>query len=207
MKTKAVLDHFSNVDPVLHKIIVTENIELTPFIPFTDHSQFFPKLCREIISQQLVGKAADAIFNRFLALFPDKKITPKKILELSEQALRNVGMSWAKVRYVQNLAQETQSEAIKYDQFHTLPDEEIISELIQVKGIGRWTAEMFLIFTLGREDVFSFGDLGLKNSFKKVYNVKDDKTLQKKMITITSRWSPYRSYGAMALWRFGDKTM
>ncbi len=202
---KKVLKHFSQVDPVLHGLIVKEKIELKPLEILTDWHDFFPRLCDDIISQQLAGKAATAIVNRFFALFPNKKPTPAGVLKLSDQAIRDIGTSWAKARYLKNLAEATVQKKIKFDQFHKLSNEEIIRELTQVKGIGPWTAEMFLMFSLGREDVFSFGDLGLKNSFMKIYKMKDGKRLKSRMVKITALWTPYRSYASVALWRLIDK--
>jgi DNA-3-methyladenine glycosylase II len=204
MSDTLVFDHFSTVDQAILTVLTTTSIKLPQ--PTLDSSQYFFKLCDDIVSQQLAGKAADAIFKRFVALFPDGEVTAERLLEIPDQAVRDIGASWAKVRYLKDLAAKTQAGELRYDQLSEMTDEQVITELSQVKGIGRWTAEMFLIFTLGREDVFSFGDLGLKNGFKKLYSVttQDPKLLKQEMEEITARWSPYRSYGSLALWRHLD---
>ncbi len=171
----------------------------------TDQKTYFKKLCREIIGQQLAGKAAEAITGRFEKLFTKVGIEPKNILEVKEQDLRNIGMSWAKVRYVRNLAEGVNSGEVNLAGLPKLKDEEVIAELIKVKGVGRWTAEMFLIFTLGREDVFSFGDLGLFRGFKRLYKM-TDKQAKRKIKSVTDKWSPYKSYGCLALWEAAEIT-
>jgi DNA-3-methyladenine glycosylase II len=203
--TATILSHYAKVDPIFHQALVDKKVTVEPGDYVTDHSQYFFHLCRKIVYQQLSGKAAQTIFDRFLTLFPDQEITAEEILKISDQQLRDIGMSWAKASYVRDLAEHTAAGKIRYDQFHQLTDEEIIQELTQVKGIGRWTVEMFLIFTLGREDVFSFGDLSLQKGIQKIYNIQDPKILKKKMAEITAKWSPYRSFGALALWRYNDQ--
>ena len=115
-------------------------------------------------------------------------------------------MSWAKARYIKDLAEKTLDGDIKFKELSHADDETIIRELTKVKGIGRWTAEMFLIFTLGREDIFSFGDLGLRKRFEKLYGNRRART-QKSMEAITRQWSPYRSYASLALWHLRDSMM
>ena len=167
---------------------------------------YFAKLCREIISQQLGSKAARVVSGRFLDLFPKQRITPELILAFPEKGLRASGMSWAKARYIKDLAEKTLDGDIKFKELSHADDETIIRELTKVKGIGRWTAEMFLIFTLGREDIFSFGDLGLRKSFEGLYGKRRART-QKSMEAVTRRWSPYRSYASLALWHLRDSMM
>lgn len=123
---------------------------------------YFVALAREIVGQQLSGHVAKIIFARFKDLFPKRQVTPSRILKISDQDLRNTGMAWAKVASLKDLARKIQEKKLRIKQLHALHDEEVVKKLIQVRGIGRWTAEMFLIFTLQREDVFSVGDLGLR---------------------------------------------
>jgi DNA-3-methyladenine glycosylase II len=199
-----VAQHFAKVDPLLHEVIASREQEVFSYIDVSlDPKEYFYKLCQAIISQQLAGKAADAIFNRFLDLFPDRQVTAERLMDIPEQAIRDIGASWAKARYIKDLGEKTAAGAIKYTLLNQLTDEEVILELTQVKGIGRWTAEMFLIFTLGRPDVFSLGDLGLKNAFKKLYKVEDAVTVEK-MKKISASWSPYRSYASLTLWSYLD---
>ncbi|PIR61790.1 MAG: DNA-3-methyladenine glycosylase 2 family protein [Candidatus Pacebacteria bacterium CG_4_10_14_0_8_um_filter_43_12] len=203
-KTAVAFNHFARVDPILYQVIVAEKLSFELPAPLTDSSLYFSHLCREIIGQQLAGRAADAINKRFRELLPGKKIIPKAILKLPNQSLRDAGLSWAKVKYVKDLAERTNKNMIAFEKFTKLSDEEVVKELTQVKGIGQWTAEMFLIFTLGREDVFSFGDLGLKKGFQGVYKVEDNNLLAE-MQQQSLIWSPYRSYAALALWQYKDR--
>lgn len=192
---KKIIVHFKTVDPRIASLITTVgNIELEK------SNDYFFSLCREIIGQQLSGKAADSIHARFLTLFPGKKVTPARILALSDEQIRNIGTSWAKVRSLKDLSQKVVDKTLVLETIHTRTDEEVILHLCQVKGIGPWTAEMFLMFTLGREDVFSYGDLGLKKAIKNMYRMKKDPTL-KQLEKLTKKWSPYRTYAARLLWK------
>ena len=164
---KKVIEHFKKVDSELHAII--EKIETLEQWHRRHHEDYFLELCGNIIGQQLSGKAADTIYGRFEKLFTKKKIIPENVLKIPDQKLRDVGMSWSKVRYVKDLAQKVKDKTLKLEKLENMADNEVIGELIKVKGIGPWTAEMFLMFTLGREDVFSHGDLGLNNAIKKLY--------------------------------------
>ncbi|KKU30795.1 MAG: HhH-GPD family protein [candidate division WWE3 bacterium GW2011_GWA1_46_21] len=160
-------------------------------------SDYFMALCREIVGQQLSGKAAGSIFKRFENLL-GSKITPQNIIARKDQEMRDCGLSWAKVKYIKSLAQLVHDKVIDLEALPTLPDEDVVGELVKVKGIGPWTAEMFLIFTLNRENVFSFGDLGLKKGIEKVYSIKDPS--KDKIAKIVNKWDPYKTYGSIALW-------
>ncbi len=160
---------------------------------------YFKYLCSAIISQQLSGKAASTIIGRFEKLFPKNKVTAEKLVKIPDKKLRGVGMSWSKASFVKDLAKKTFKKEIAYAKLDNMSDEDVIKELVEVKGIGPWTAEMFLMFALGREDVFSHADLGLRNGMKRVYNLKDAPDV-KKAEKITAKWKPYRSYGSFALW-------
>jgi len=124
---------------------------------------------------------------------------PFDILSMSHGQLRATGMSNAKARYVRNLAEEIVHGDLPISSLDSMTDEEVIDKLTKVKGIGPWTAEMFLMFTLGREDVFSFGDLGLKKAIIKIYGFKKDPA-RKQIEKIISRWSPYKTYASRILW-------
>lgn len=198
-KHQKVRDHFRKVDPVIHKAM--ENLNFDDWVHSNrkqDPKSYFVHLTREIIGQQLSGKAASTIYSRFESLFTNKKVHPKKLLKLNDQILRDAGLSWAKASYVKNIARAYLDKSVKFHQFSILPDEEIIKELTTIKGIGPWTAEMFLIFTLGREDVFSFGDLGLKKGFAKLYQ-KENPT-KSQIERVIKKWTPYKSYGTITLW-------
>lgn len=200
MKTKLeVIDFFGRVEPGLVSVIGEINFD-DWFDVEVDESKYFHDLCRTIVGQQLAAKAANAIFARFEKLFLG--VTPENVLSVEPELLRNSGLSWAKVRSVQDLASKVLNGDLRLADLSSLDNEELITELTKVKGIGRWTAEMFLMFRLGRDDVFSLGDLGLKNGLKK-YLGKGD--MEKTEINeYTQRWSPYRTYGAIAMWHLLD---
>ena len=163
----------------------------------------FRDLLESIIGQQLSVKAAGTIINRFMGLFPDQKnIKPQDILARDEESLRSVGLSRQKISYLRSLSEFVVSEKIILATLPDLPDEQVISHLTLVKGIGRWTAEMILIFSLGREDVFSVGDLGLRTAVSRIYGV--DREDKLKIEKISQTWSPYRSLASLYLWRSLD---
>ncbi|KKS31067.1 MAG: DNA-3-methyladenine glycosylase II [Candidatus Amesbacteria bacterium GW2011_GWA2_42_12] len=198
---KHIFSHFKTHDPVIHMVMNTYGLEVLekPAHPDT----YFYKLVREIAHQQLAGKAAAAIFSRFEALFPNKNITPKRVVALSHESIRGVGLSNAKARYIRNIAEGVESGLLKLHNLPKMSDEEVVLHLIQIKGIGRWTAEMFLMFTLGREDVFSYGDLGLRNAMKKLYKFRKEPT-QERIEKIVKKWVPYKTYASLALWKSLD---
>ena len=195
--------HFKKADPKIYAII--KNIDFDDwFVNVRSYNDYFVDLCKSIISQQLGDKAAASIINRFLDLFPKKKVTPEGLAKIPDKKLRGVGMSWSKASFLKDLADKTLKKEIAYGKLSEMTNEEVMKELTQVRGIGPWTAEMFLMFALGREDVFSHADLGLRNGIKRIYglrNVPDAKRADK----ITEKWRLYRSYGSFALWHSVDK--
>lgn len=197
---KKILGHFKKADPVLYKayLELADQELMTIHVP-TDH---FSALSREILAQQLSSKVARVIFERFKNLFPKKKINSKYLLNIKHEALRATGMSNAKATFLKDLAEKVENKEISFMELKELDDEDVIRELVKVKGIGPWTAEMFLIFSLERSDVFSFGDLGLKNAIKKIYGLK--KGTDDEIEKIISKWSPYKSYACRILWRSLD---
>jgi DNA-3-methyladenine glycosylase II len=159
---------------------------------------YFEDLVDAICSQQLSGKAAKTIFGRVKASV-NGKITPPNILKKTPPELRACGLSFAKITYLKDLAQKVQDGTLKLDDLSVLPDEEIIRELTTVKGIGRWTAEMFLMFSLARQDVFPLDDLGIQKGFEKVTGKKWDK--KDAMEFAQKNWKPYRTAASWYLWR------
>ncbi len=192
---KKIIVRFRNVDPILSSVITRVGR-----ITITRSHNYFLSLCREIITQQLASGAAHAIFGRFGKLFPRGHVTPERVLALPDEVVRGTGASWAKVRYIKDLAHNVVFKKIHLNNLNVLDDEAVVQELIKVKGIGRWTAEMFLMFSLGREDVFSYGDLGLRRAIQKLYKFKKEPTI-KQMERLTKKWSPYRTYAARILWK------
>ncbi|KKQ99044.1 MAG: DNA-3-methyladenine glycosylase [Candidatus Woesebacteria bacterium GW2011_GWB1_39_12] len=164
------------------------------------HIDYFQGLVGEIIGQQLSGRVADVIYER-LKKKVNGRLTPRKILALSDQELRNCGMAWAKVRSIKDLAQRVKDKKLHIRNLNELPDDEVMKELVAVKGIGRWTAEMFLMFTLGRLDIFPVDDLGIKKGFEKVTGKKFDRIRSAKF---TLRWKPYRTVASWYIWRILD---
>lgn len=195
---KIAIKHLSQADPVMEKLI-------SRFGPleFRPHQQdLFAEIVDSIISQQLSGKVAKVIYSRFESLFTDKKVDPKIILTIDDSKLRAIGTSWAKVKYIKDLAQKILDETIKLHLLDNMKDEEVIEHLIQVKGIGPWTAEMILMFSLGRLDVLPLNDLGIQKAFEKLYSVKRNN--QKKMLKIAEAWRPYRTIACKYLWKSLD---
>jgi DNA-3-methyladenine glycosylase II len=164
------------------------------------HNDYFISLLGSIIQQQLSIKAADSIYNRFLEL-TGKNPTPEIILSLPDIQLRNCGLSNSKVKYVKDLSSKVLGKEISLVNFDEKDDEEIIVELTRVKGIGVWTAHMFLIFTLGRLNVLPTGDLGIKKAIKLNYNLRKMPT-DKKVYNIarSNKWEPYCSIASWYLW-------
>lgn len=192
-----IKNHFKKHDPLLHEWM----LKIQPINKITpiDSSEYFIRLCGSIIGQQLSSKAGDTIQARFEKLFADGRPDPKSVSKISHEKLRAVGMSNAKAQYVKNLADAIINRTIRFQNLGDLDDETVIGELTKVKGIGRWTAEMFLMFALGREDVFSHGDLGLRKGLQLIYGLPSKPTIIQvnKIINI---WSPYKSYASRILW-------
>ena len=163
-------------------------------------------LCASIMSQQLSTKVADVIHKRYLDLFDGNEPTPQQILDMPFEKLRGIGMSNAKVSYVQNVARFEMESGLDSKKLNRMSNEEVIAYLTQIKGVGQWTAEMLLMFSLGREDVFAVDDLGIQNAMIKLYeiNYKKKIKLKEKMLLISSAWSPYRTYACVHLWRWKD---
>ena len=161
-------------------------------------SRYFADLLEAITNQQLSGKAASTIFGRVRDLC-DGKISPEAILNLTEDQLRSAGLSFAKIGYLKDLAEKTKKGELTIQLLDKLPDDEVITKLVAVKGIGRWTAEMFLMFSLGRPDVFPVDDLGIRKGFEKVTGRKFDKEKSAKFAL--KQWSPYRTVASWYLWR------
>lgn len=164
------------------------------------------RLMASIMSQQLSTKVAKVIYKRFLEIYEGEEPQPKQVLDTPFETLRGIGLSNAKVNYVKNVAAFCIENQVTDDKLLSLTNEEIIDLLTQIKGIGKWTAEMLLMFTLGREDVFAVDDLGIQQAMIKVYKLPTDdkKLLKEKMLKISSKWKPYRTYACMHLWNYKD---
>lgn len=164
-------------------------------------------LCYSIMSQQLSTKVAKVIRQRFLDLYGGEP-TPQQIIDTPFEKLRGIGLSNAKVNYVQNVARFEIEKGMDHKKLAKMDNEEVIAYLTQIKGVGRWTTEMLLMFALGREDVFAPDDLGLQQAVIRLYDLKHrkKKIMLEKIIKISRQWSPYRTYASMYLWRWKDNT-
>ena len=163
-------------------------------------------LCSSIMSQQLSTKVAEVIYKRFIALYDGREPAAQQILDTPTTVLRAIGLSNAKVNYVHNVARFAIDEGMDAAKLNKMDNEEVVEYLTRIKGVGRWTAEMIMMFTLGREDVFAVDDLGIQQSMIKLYRLKheDKKELRQAMLKIAGKWAPYRTYACMYLWRWKD---
>ncbi len=163
-------------------------------------------LCASIMSQQLSTKVADVIYKRFINLYGGKEPTPQQILETPSETLRGIGLSNAKVSYVKNVAQFELEFGMDAKKLGKMSNEEVIEYLVVIKGVGRWTIEMLLMFALGREDVFAVDDLGIQNAMISLFKLDnaDKKKLKEDMLRLSKKWSPYRTYACVHLWRWKD---
>jgi DNA-3-methyladenine glycosylase II len=170
--------------------------------PHTDH---YGELVGSIVGQQLSTKAAATIWKRVLDLFGSKMPTPEQLIKVDDQKLRDAGLSWAKVGYVKDLAQHVLDKRLDLDHISTMPNEQLIEQLTAVKGLGEWSAHMFMMFGLGRLDVLPVGDLGIKKAVMNLYGLKAMPTPEQ-IITISNKnkWHPYESVASWYLWQSLD---
>ena len=194
------LAHLSK-DKKLKKIIELQ----APYI-LNKRKQVWLHLCASIMSQQLSTKVAEVIYKRFLNLYPKQKPTLQLIIDTPFETLRGVGLSNAKTGYVKNVCAFFTEEKITDARLDKMNNEELIKYLSQIKGVGQWTVEMILMFTLGREDVLALDDLGIQQSMAKLYNLdtSNKKVLKEKMLYHSAKWSPYRTYACRYLWGWKD---
>ncbi len=191
----AASKHLTDVDPVLGEVIRTHG----PY-KFELEDGYYEALVGAIIFQQLAGKAAQAILNRFKVLYGGRIPTPKEFLDTPDSKLRSAGLSPQKISYLKDLCMRLENGALDLKHLQDLPDEEVVRELDEVRGIGRWTAEMFLMFVLGRTNVLPVDDLGLRKATQKLYDLEElpDK---EKFEKLSKNWHPYRSIATLYLWR------
>jgi DNA-3-methyladenine glycosylase II len=184
-------------DPVLAPIIKKYG---ACGIPTSRERDIFCGLVEAIVSQQLSTRAAATIYGRLRALLPDGGMpTPEALLPLSDDVLRRVGLSRQKLGYMRDLSGKMLDGSINTAGLQAMSDDEIVAELTKIKGIGRWTVEMLLIFRLTRPDVFPAGDLGIVKAVQKAYNLRKAPDV-KRLTTIAERWRPYRSVASWYLW-------
>jgi DNA-3-methyladenine glycosylase II len=181
-------------------------IEQQPMYLLSKRKNVHLHLCSSIMSQQLNTKVADILYKRFISLYNTKIPTAQQILDTPFETLRAIGLSNAKVNYIHNVCRFFIEEKITDTALHKMSNEELIIYLSKIKGVGQWTVEMILMFTLGREDVFALDDLGIQQSVAKLYGLdaSNKKLLKDKMIKISEKWKPYRTYACRYLWDWKD---
>lgn len=162
-------------------------------------SSLFVDIIDAIISQQLSSKASQSISKRFKDFFNNKAINPSDVLKESSEKLRACGLSFTKVSYIQGLAKAVNQRELDLEKLAELSDEQVKAELTKIRGIGKWTAEMILLFSLQRPDIFSLGDLGLRTAVSRLYKI--DRNNLGKIEEISLTWSPYRSFASRYLWK------
>lgn len=189
-------------DPKLKQLIESSPELLTLENPDKD---IYLALVRSITGQQLSTKAAAIIYKRFLELFPDNMPTPLLVAKATTDTLKTAGLSKQKATYVQNVANFALDAGLDFEKLDQKTDEEIVKYLTQIKGVGRWTVEMLLMFAFQRPDVFSVDDLGIQQAIKKLYDLEEEgKDLKAKMKEIAENWKPYRTIACRYLWKWKD---
>ena len=190
------LEHFKKTDTILYELAKS----IDPIV-LEKSQNHFVRLVRSIVGQQLSVKAASTIFSRFEKLFK-KEINAKDILSLKDDDIRACGISYPKIKYIKDLSEKVESKQLILDAFEKADEKTVIENLTTVKGIGLWSAEMFLMFALARPDVFSVGDLGLKNAMIRLYGL--TKPTNQQLLKISEKWKPYRTYACRILWESLD---
>jgi len=195
-----IINHLSK-DNKLRKILSSQE----PFL-LQKRNKVYLRLCGSILSQQLSTKVARVLQQRFLNLFGGKEPTLQQILEVSPATMRSIGFSNDKASYVHNVCQFFIEHKLTDKKLEKMSNDEVVALLTQIKGVGKWTVEMILMFTLGREDVFAVDDLGIQQSITKLYKLDgiDKKKLKESMLLISEKWSPYRTYACRYLWGWKD---
>lgn len=194
----AAIRHLKARDPVLGALIE----RVGPYrIEFREPS--FETLVRSIVFQQLSGKVARVIYGRLAGALPEQRITPEGILALGPERMRRLGLSRQKTAYIRDLARQTVKRKVEFELLPDFPDDEVIARLTAVKGIGKWTAQMFLIFALRRHNVLPTGDLGIRSAIKKVYGLAELPKPQE-IEELARDWHPYCTVASWYLWRSLD---
>lgn len=194
------VDHLSK-DQKLKKLIKEHGV-----FKLEKKKNLYIYLCYSIMSQQLSVKVARVIRQRFLDLYGGKEPTAQQVVDTPFEKLRAIGMSNAKVSYVQNVARFSIEKGMDHRKLAKMDNDEVIAYLTQIKGVGRWTTEMLLMFALGREDIFALDDLGLQQAVIGLYDLKHrkKKIMLAKIYKIAEQWSPYRTYACMYMWHWKD---
>lgn len=202
MAHQRAITHLRKVDPRLSAVI--DSVGKCTFAP-AEHLPHFTAISRSIVFQQLSGKAATTIYSRFAVLFPDDTPVAHLLTDISDEQLRGAGLSRQKIGYMRDFAMRVLEGKVPIDSLHELSDDEVIAALVSVKGIGRWTAQMFLMFRLGRPDVLPDLDLGIQKGIQRAYRMRKLPT-PKRVLEVGAKWAPYRTIASWYLWRSLDVT-
>jgi len=192
-----ILNHLKN-DDILYQAIINLDTEIRPELDI----DIYHSLLSSIVSQQLSTKVVRIIWNRFTDLFVEGYPDPEILLSKDHDILRGIGLSNSKANYVKNVAEFKLTNDMSFDFLQTKSDEEIIAYLSQIKGVGKWTVQMILMFPMDRPNVFPVDDLGIQNAMKGLYSIAlEKKELKAKMLEIASVWEPYRTLASKYLWK------
>ena len=200
-----IVAELAAADPVMARLIDEHGAVVRRDLRRERPHDAYGALLRSIVGQQLSTKAARTIYGRMLELFGGHAPTPKQLLAADPDAIRAAGLSRPKIAYLRDLAQHVEDGELELERLHDLPDEDVIEQLTAVKGIGDWSAHMFLMFHLGRPDILPVGDLGIRNAVKAQYRLRklpDPKRLER----IARPWRPYRTLACLYLWSSLDNT-
>ena len=203
--TPKIVAELASADPVMARLIDEHGAVVRRDLKRERPGDAYGALLRSIVGQQLSTKAARTIYGRMLELFDGHAPTPKQLLAADPDAIRAAGLSRPKIAYLRDLAQHVEDGELELERLHDLPDEDVIEQLTAVKGIGDWSAHMFLMFHLGRPDILPVGDLGIRNAVKAQYRLRklpDPKRLER----IARPWRPYRTLACLYLWSSLDNT-
>lgn len=199
MNAEAAIEHLKQHDKIRSLV---ETISVPDFSP---SGRVYFDLLDSIVSQQLSVKAANTIFNRFCTLFPDNYPHPGLLSAIEKDRLRSAGLSGQKASYLQNVAAFSLEYDLENHRWDAMSDEDIIDFLTRIKGVGKWTAQMILMFTIGRPDVFPVDDLGIQQAMSRLYGLDEkNKNLKEQMIELAEPWRPYRTVASRYLWRWKD---
>ena len=201
MKSYNEILKFLEKDKILTQAIKKREVKVSPEL---DIDIYF-SLLQSIVSQQLSTKVATIIWNRFKDLFVDRYPRAEKILITNHETLRSSGLSNNKVKYIQNVAEFSLDNDLSFEFLQTLSDQEIIEYFTRIKGVGKWTVQMILMFPMDRPNVFPADDLGIQNGMKKLYELDLEKSeLKKELNKIANRWSPYKTLASKYIWKISD---
>ncbi len=190
---------------IAHDPILGEVIKKAPLPAFVPHKNYYQELVESIISQQLSVKAAATILKRFKELFSANVPSPEDIIATDIEDLRGVGLSRQKASYIKDLATRVLDGSVQFSHLDSLTNQEVIDELIQIKGVGVWTVHMFLLFCMGRLDVLPTGDLGIRNGIQKLYNLPEKPSIDDiETMALNHFWHPYESIASWYIWHSLD---